>query len=80
MFISWHNLLVAMKIWLNFVYCVVVNEVFACVAAASSLLSPAAGGAAEGTHLCVLAATAVVIQALVFLHASGQFSLVKQKC
>ena len=58
-----------MKFLLNFAYCIVVNEVFACVAGASSLLG---GGVLEGGYsLCLLGAVAVLVQAVVFLHASG---------
>lgn len=70
-----------MKYFLNFVYCIAINEVFACIASAPSLLllahhkhtaeetqTQTIGG---GGLLCMLAAVSVLIQAVVFLHASG---------
>ena len=54
-----------MQLLLNFVCCLAFNEVFAAIAGASEL------GQGALPDLCILAAGAVLIQALVFVHASG---------
>lgn len=54
------------SVLLNFVSCVAFNEVFAAAAGYSQLK------AGEVPNLCVLAAAAVLVQAVVFIHASGK--------
>ena len=77
---------IVMKVLINFVCCVVFNEVFALLAAYSQLSSSASGGGYGGSDssdgseevtvpiICIIAAMAVVIQGLVFIHASGEVS------
>jgi steroid 5-alpha reductase family enzyme len=62
-----------MKVLVNFIICIIFNEVFACISSFTQIFSDVQShsDSVSFPSICILAAGAVLIQAVVFIHASG---------